>query len=76
MSEINHKPDCIDQSTCDGMIRLRDQVIADQTRLIAELYKEISGLQTQLDELISGCGSHSCKVQRPYGQGVNGSGVS
>ena len=65
MSEINHKPDCIDQSTCEGMIRARDRIICEQAWTIAEL-------RTQIDELLSGCGSHSCKVQRPYGQGVNG----
>ncbi len=161
MSKINHRPDCIDQSTCEGMIRSRDDAIAAQGRVLAELraendrlsglmngdvilktvtytredgtqaevqhwavkllagslldtFKEFGGenfvtftlnssdgplevtirpcwggkktaaevlgelraenerLRQQIDELLSGCGSHSCKVQRPHGQGNNG----
>lgn len=43
-----------------------DPLPPDQARAEAER------LRQQIDELLSGCGSHSCKVQRPHGQGVNG----
>lgn len=65
MSNINHRPDCLDQLTCEGMIRARDRAICEQARIIA-------GLRQQIGELLSGCGSNSCKVQRPHGQGNNG----
>lgn len=34
--------------------------------------QENERLRQQIDELLSGCGSNSCKVQRPHGQGVDG----
>ena len=43
-----------------------DPLPPDQVR------QECERLRQQIDELLSGCGSHSCKVQRPHGQGVNG----
>ena len=43
-----------------------DPLPPDQAR------QECERLRQQIDELLSGCGSHSCKVQRPHGQGVNG----
>lgn len=53
MSEINHKPDCIDHATCDGMIWSRDEALAAQARIIAELRQEIAGLNARLDQLLS-----------------------
>ena len=37
-----------------------------------QVRQECERLRQQIDELLSGCGSHSCKVQRPHGQGVSG----
>ena len=60
---VNHT--CVHHGDCDQMIASRDRAICEQARIIA-------GLRQQIDELLSGCGSNSCKVQRPHGQGNSG----